>query len=345
MKQLMIVCLLLIGLVLVVPSILVVGFSDGDSASQSTYTEEGPVVSEEEVEEVWIEGAEDAAETVAVFRSERSVVEHIPFEDYIVGVVAKEMPAEFELEALKAQALTARTYIIQLMGVEENLPLGADVTDTDLHQVFSNDEELREQWGSEYDWKIARIREAVYATEGMVITYDGYPIDALYYSTSNGLTENSEEYWSNEYPYLRSVESPWDLESPRYLGHKEMSVGEFEEKLGISVAEHGIGQIVGRTTGGRVEKVVFGDKEFTGREIREELLGLNSADFTWERRGDTIHIETRGWGHGVGMSQYGAHGMAQEGHSFEEIIHHYYQGVEISEVNQVMSAMVAKESR
>ncbi|MBU9723414.1 MULTISPECIES: stage II sporulation protein D [Bacillaceae] len=343
MKQLMIIGLVLMGLILVLPTILVLGFNK-EEASQIDM--ESPNESDPDVEEVWIdETVVENQETVAVFRTEAEAVEHVPFEEYIVGVVAREMPASYELEALKAQALTARTYLIQLMTMGNlEIPHGADITDTESHQVYASAEELQEEWGSDYEWRIARIQEAVKATEGMIITYDGAPIDALYFSTSNGYTENSEEYYSYEFPYLRSVESPWDLESPRYYNEVTMSVAEFEEKLGINVAETGLGEIVGRTTGGNVAKVAFGDVEYTGRQVREEKLGrdiIASSDFTWERRGDTIHIETRGWGHGVGMSQFGANGMAQEGHDFRDIIHHYYQGVEITEANQVMRSLMA----
>ncbi len=325
---------------LVVPTILVVGFSN-DEPGLTTYeteqTDEQPPLITGEPEEV---------EHIAVFRSEEEIIEEVPFEDYIAGVVASEMPATYEMDALKAQALTARTYIMQLLttGSDINLPDGANVTDTVMHQVFKNEEELNEEWGSEYEWKMARVKQAVYETSGKIITYNGEPITAAYFSTSNGYTENSEEYWSNEFPYLRSVESPWDVDSPRYEGETVMSVQEFEQKLEVTIDSGPPGEILSRTTGGRVAKAEIGGVEFTGREVRD-LLDLDSSDFQWERQGNMISIETKGWGHGVGMSQYGADQMAKEGYDYEEIILHYYQNVEIEEAEDVLGLIIAHQNR
>ncbi|MDG5787290.1 stage II sporulation protein D [Evansella sp. AB-P1] len=343
MKGVVGVGLILVTLILVIPSVLVVGFSN-DEAGLTSYdsSEKAPSLLKGD-------GAgmldEDEA-VVRVFRSETETVEEVNFEDYIVGVVAREMPATYEVEALKAQALTARTYIIQMMtsGSDIQIPSGADITDTVQHQVYSNEEELLERWGEEdFEWKLARVKQAVYETSGQVITYNGSPITATYFSTSNGYTENSEDYWQSEIPYLRSVESPWDVNSPRYLGEKTIEVSVFESILGVTLSGETVGQVVNRTPGGRVALVNIGGKEFTGREIRE-LLDLDSTDFSLTRRGNSVIIETRGWGHGVGMSQFGADGMAKDGYTYEDIIDHYYYNVKIEEVDQVLGAMMAAES-
>ncbi|MCR6112335.1 stage II sporulation protein D [Bacillus sp. A301a_S52] len=339
MKKLIFSALIFVGIVLLVPTLLV---TTGGSALEE-FNEELSIVGNDNKEVDDTEVKEEPPnsvgqiEQVAVFRSGTEVIENVPLEEYIVGVVASEMPASYEMEALKAQALTARTYLIRqlLEGGDLNLPKGADVTDTELHQVFQNEAELEEAWGGDFDWKISRIRQAVYETEGQVITYGGEPITATFFSTSNGYTENSEEYWENEIPYLRSVESPWDIESPRYKDKREFTIEEIETRLQVTIQDSDLGEINARTTGGRVAELTIDGHTFSGREIRE-ALELDSSDFTWEIKGDKVVIETRGWGHGVGMSQFGADGMAREGYSYEDIIYYYYNGVTIEEAESVL---------
>ncbi|WP_416147742.1 stage II sporulation protein D [Salipaludibacillus sp. HK11] len=345
-KRFMLVIIIFMVAILVIPAILVTGFSTATSDSELNITihEEEELVDGADIgspvpEETEIEETEPSSmiETVSVFRSSNETIEEVSLEDYIIGVVASEMPASYEKEALKAQALTARTYLIRLLldGDGLNLPEGSDVTDTVMHQVYKNDEELQELWGNDYEWQITRIRQAVLETEGQVITYDREPITATFFSTSNGYTENSEEYWENEIPYLRSVESPWDTESPRYMGEKSMTVEEFQGALDIQLDEGEVGEIISRTTGGRVATVKIGEESFTGREVRD-ALELDSSDFSWTRSGENIVIETRGWGHGVGMSQFGADSMAKAGNTYRDIIEHYYHNVDIEEATTVI---------
>ncbi|WP_019243171.1 MULTISPECIES: stage II sporulation protein D [Bacillus] len=287
---------------------------------------------------------EDTSIEVAVLRSASNQVEKLPLEKYIVGVVAAEMPANFELEALKAQALAARTYIINQMlyGGNNNLN-GADVTDTVKYQVYTDDAELKKKWGPEYDKNRQKIIKAVLETEGMILAYDNQPILAQFFSTSNGYTENSEDYWKNSYPYLKSVNSPWDRKSPKFLGSKTISVAEFEQKLGVKINNsQKIGTIEKRTSGDRVATVNFGGKRLTGKQIREKL-DLRSTDFEWKRKGNSIIITTKGLGHGVGMSQYGANGMAQEGSSYKQIVQHYYQGINIISSDTLVDKIVAQK--
>jgi stage II sporulation protein D len=269
--------------------------------------------------------------TVLVFRTSKEVVDDIPLEEYVMGVVSSEMPATFELEALKAQAIAARTFILKLMlnPGSTKVPKGATVTDTVDHQVYHNMPELQELWGDDYEWRISRIKEAVLITKGKILTYDGEPITASFFSTSNGYTENSEDYLTEEIPYLRSVDSPWDGQSLRFNGKKEFSLTDFEQKLDASLPSDGsVGAIVERTDGGRVAKVNINGEELIGRDV-VDLLDLDSSDFSWQRTGETVVVETRGLGHGVGMSQYGANGMAKEGSSYEGILNHYYRGVSL----------------
>lgn len=288
----------------------------------------------------------DSGVKVAVYRFAKGKLENIPLKDYLVGVVASEMPAEFGQEALKAQALTARTYIVKQMLSNENhlgLPKGAQVGDTQMNQVYKGKDELQKIWGKDYGWRIKKIIAAVEDTSGQILTYHGQPITATFFSTSNGYTENSEEYWASSLPYLRSVASPWDKNSPMFSRQTVMSVGEFETKLGVHL-QNGptIGTIIERTAGKRVGKVNFNGKILTGKEIREKL-GLNSSDFSLERKGGQIIIQTRGYGHGVGMSQYGANGMAAEGKTYQDIVKHYYRGIEIASAADMLATITARK--
>jgi stage II sporulation protein D len=324
--------LVIIGL----PALLVLPFSEGKSAA---YEEAKP----QDQQKVTQELTSDIS--IPVYRTNEKKVENIPLEDYVVGVVASEMPAEFELEALKAQALTARTFVIRqlLNPVDLNLPNGAVVTDTVMFQVYKSDEELRQLWKADYDWKKKKITQAVYETQGRIITYEGEPIEASFFSTSNGFTENSEDYWKKALPYLKSVESSWDEESPKFHAQKVIPITEVESKLGVQIAGNNeIGNAAVRTEGNRISTLEINGKTFTGRKIREEL-DLNSSDFSMKLQGDSVVFDTKGFGHGVGMSQYGANGMALEGKNFQEIIQHYYQGVQISETQSYASKITAKK--
>ncbi|WP_232333919.1 stage II sporulation protein D [Thermoactinomyces intermedius] len=282
---------------------------------------------------------------VKVYLTESKKVVQLPLEEYIYGVVAAEMPADFHKEALKAQALAARTYIVDRLERKDYSDLSkwgkeakkAHVTDTVNHQAFKTDDMLKKEWKARYETFRNSIREAVKETEGQIITYRGKPIYAAFFSTSNGYTENSEEYFKHKYPYLRSVSSPWDRMSPKYIHRHTLSWDEFvsrlEKKTGQAVslpASTGtrLIRVTGRTEGKRIAKIRIGDQTFTGREIRE-ALGLASTDFDVEVRGDQLQITTRGYGHGVGMSQWGANLMAKQGKKVDEIIRHYYQGVKI----------------
>jgi len=322
-------------IILLIPTLLVTPFmeqSKGKLGEELTVAKsEVPVLAESPLE-------------VPVYRSQTKQIESIPLEEYVIGVVASEMPAEFETEALKAQALAARTYITkQLMNGPISTPDGAAVTDTQMHQVYKNPEELKAIWGDKYESKLQKITAAVAATQGKILTYQDQPIDASFFSTSNGYTENSEAYWTEAIPYLKSVKSSWDKNSPKFYDKKVITIKDFESKLGVKLdtSSGTVGKITELTPGKRVAKVEIDGKQFTGRQIREEL-GLKSSDFTWEIKGDSVVIETKGFGHGVGMSQYGANFMAEDGKTYEEIIAHYYNGTKVSEAEPFLSKYTAK---
>ncbi|MFK9091495.1 stage II sporulation protein D [Bacillus salipaludis] len=344
-KPLIVLASLLIALTLIIPAVLVLPFSGERHASGKLGEDLTKKGGSQAKEAKATSTKADAAVEVAVFRSAKSKIENVQLEDYLVGVVAAEMNADFKEEALKAQALAARTYIVNRLISKDTMgvPKGAQVTDTQVHQVYKNDDELRKQWGADYNWKRKKILDAVRATGGQILTFEGKPIDALFFSTGNGYTENSEDYWGGSFPYLRSVSSPWDKKSPKFSNQKVLTVKEFEAKLGVKIGTGStIGKIVERTTGKRVGKVDFSGKVLTGRDIREKL-DLKSSDFVWERKGDNIVITTKGFGHGVGMSQYGANGMAEEGSDYQEIVKHYYQGVEITSAEPMLATITAQK--
>jgi stage II sporulation protein D len=294
--------------------------------------------------------AEDVPATqsvmVPIFMTKENHVDTITLEDYVRGVLAAEMPIDFELEALKAQALAARTYLVKrlLDGDSSNVPVkDAIVTDTVVHQAYLGDEELKKKWpGPEYAANMKKLNQAVAETQDYVLTYAGKPINATFFSTSNGYTENSEDYWGEYEPYLRSVPSPWDSKlSPRYKETVTFSLGELRKKLGVGTISQSVSgasaiQVLSRTAGHRIKEISIGHHIFTGREVREKL-GLNSSQFEWHWKGDQLEITTYGYGHGVGMSQWGAEGMAKEGKKAEEIVKYYYTGIELTRAGALLS--------
>ena len=292
---------------------------------------------------------ESSEQAVSVYLTATGEVETLPLEDYLVGVVAAEMPAEFELEALKAQAIAARTFIVRRLqlGDRSGVPEEeADVTDAVSHQAYHSRTILEKDWSlPEYKDKLNRIKQAVLETRGIIMTYNGQPINASFFSTSNGYTENSEEVWSNQVAYLRSVPSPWDVKlAPEYKQTVSYSREEFLSMLGIvsrkpnktSTAAQPSIQVKSLSTGHRIKEVVIEGKSFSGREVREKL-NLRSSQFSWKWNGDRIEITTYGYGHGVGMSQWGANGMALEGHKAKEILRHYYTGISFDQASRMLS--------
>ncbi|RLQ94751.1 stage II sporulation protein D [Falsibacillus albus] len=337
-KFILLIVAVLLVLTFAVPSLLVLPFSDGNANGK---LDERLSLKSKKADNSWM----TKGPAVAVFRSEQKKVEKLPIEEYVIGVVASEMSAEFDEEALKAQALAARTYIIShLMNKDSGgVPDGADVTDTVQHQVYKNLDDLKRIWGSDYDWKLKKVTSAVKATAGQIITYKDEPINAAFFSTSNGYTENSQDYWENTVPYLQSVASPWDKESPKYTAQKTISISDFEKELGVKLGNSGsVGTITSRTPGKRVGTIEIGGKKFTGREVREKLA-LNSSDFSWVRKGDHLIITTKGYGHGVGMSQYGADGMAKQGKNYKQILAYYYKGIQITSDDKYVTKVTASK--
>lgn len=272
----------------------------------------------------------EQSEIVRVKRESTGIIEEIPLEQYIMGVLSGEMPVNFELEALKAQAVAARSYVLKKK--EKTAQETYDVVDTVSNQVYLNDQELKEKWGKTYNEKINKIKRAVLETEGEYLTYNGQVIEAFFFSTSVGATENSGEVFQQQLPYLVSVESNWDATvSPVFQVSYNISLADFYTKLNLPYQKVVTIQITKTTSTGRVKELVINNKTFTGSQIYQ-TLNLKSTYFTITQTGTNIHIETKGYGHGVGMSQYGALGMAKEGYHYDQILKHYYQGTEIKKI-------------
>lgn len=259
---------------------------------------------------------------VTVYRTNGSVVE-IELEEYLIGVVAGEMPAAFNSEALKAQAIIARTYTLKAISQNKKL------TDSVSTQIYIDNGQMQAKWGSDYTKYYNKIKSAVDSTSGLYITYNGGYIDAVYFSTSNGYTEDAKYVWGNDIPYLKSVESKWDIGTTSYSKRVNKTFGEVSNILGFNVDENTKIKNIIRNESNRITSITIGDKTYTGVQIRT-LFNLNSADFDIEITSSGFTFTTRGYGHGVGMSQYGANGMANAGYSYEEIIKYYYQGVSIT---------------
>lgn len=277
------------------------------------------------------EREKEQEQLVRVYITEENRVETVPLESYVKGVLAAEMPISFELEALKAQAIAARTYIMRRLTLHNDSEMEkkqADVLDTVQHQVYIPAEQLEDRWeGEEKKKNMAKLQRAVDETKGQIITYDGEPIEAVFFSTSNGYTENSEDYWGQPVPYLRSVASPWDkAQSPRYEESQTFQKEELYRRLGLTGKKAGSKltmKVIEKTEGNRIKSIKINGELFSGREVRERL-GLASSQFSWKIQKDNVTITTTGFGHGVGMSQWGANGMAKEGKTAEQILHHYY---------------------
>ncbi|KUK11095.1 MAG: putative membrane protein [Clostridia bacterium 41_269] len=320
MKKLILWLLLLLASTAAVPLLILTLFSHGDGELMDGIKYGGP--------------------EIKVFNSKTKEIMTLPLEKYLVAVVAAEMPAEFPSEALKAQAVAARSYALKKMkgGLNNQLHPGAHVcTDYNHCQAWISPEEMKKRWGKKAPDYFKKITQAVLDTKGIVLTFQGRLIEPVYHSTSSGRTENSEDVWQAEIPYLRSTASPWDKKSPKFMQKISIPLEEVDRKLGTDLSavpastfSHSSPvQIIDYTDTGRAKAVEIDGRVFSAQEIREKLC-LPSTAFTCRIDGGEIIFITKGYGHGVGMSQYGAKGMAEEGYTYQEILKHYYTGISLS---------------
>ncbi|UNC93656.1 stage II sporulation protein D [Candidatus Contubernalis alkaliaceticus] len=279
--------------------------------------------------------------TIQVWHHQEKQIREMPLEEYVAGVVAAEMPASFEPEALKAQAVIARTYALGQTLTSggrgcDNHP-SADICTSDQHcQAWISREDVEEKWSEqkrEEYW--GKIVSAVQGTQGMVVTYHGEPVDAVFHSTCGGHTDNSEEVWSASAPYLKGVECSYCQHSPWAQKETIYSLNEFSELMShfpkaspVSAYSTPTFLSVNRSSTERLMTLQVNDLTLTGHELRN-LLSLPSTRVSWKVEQNKIVFTTKGFGHGVGLCQYGADGMAKEGYDYREILKHYYQGVDV----------------
>ena len=252
-------------------------------------------------------------------------IEKYELEEYIIGVVGAEMPASFNKEALKAQSVVARTYALK--SIKNNKQLTSD----NSTQNFKDNNELKKMWGSSYNTYYNKIKSAVLETKGLYLSYNNDYVDAVYHSTSNGNTEDAVYVWGNSVPYLKSVSSEYDNTNKNYSSSITLTYNEISNKLKNSIDSNTKFNIISKTSGNRVKEIEINGTTYSGVEFRK-LLNLRSADFSIENNGVNVVISTNGYGHGVGMSQYGANGMANNGSSYTDILLHYYTGVSIKNI-------------
>lgn len=266
---------------------------------------------------------------IRVKDTQNNTITEVPFEDYIVGVLAGEMPISFELEALKAQAVAARSYAMKQMAYNKDKDY--DVVNTVTNQVYLTEDYLKSVWKDEYVNKINKIKTAVLETYNEYLDYNGNVVEAMFFSTSVGYTENSEEVFANEVPYLRSVSSTWDEISPVYEVKYSFSLSDFYKKLNLDYSDKITLEVLSKTSTGRIKQIKINGVIFQGNSVMS-LLNLKSNHFSINQNNDKVNIVTKGYGHGVGMSQYGAQAMALNGYNYKEILSHYYQGTTIKKI-------------
>ena len=259
---------------------------------------------------------------ITIYRSNGSVI-NLNMTDYLIGVVSSEMPASFNLEALKAQSVLARTYALKAKQT------GKKLTDTVSTQSYIDIDQMKNKWGNSFNTYYNKIKNAVENTNGEYLSYNGNYIEALYHSTNNGKTESSLDVFGNYYPYLISVSSEYDKNASSYLRTINMPLDTISNKLGLSLNNDSVINILSYTDGGNIKEININGNNFSGKKVRE-LLGLRSADFDISISDNNANITTRGYGHGVGMSQYGANGMANAGYSYKDILSHYYPGTTLT---------------
>lgn len=335
MKRIIEIIILIILITFSVPII----FTQKFKTKETVATENEEQKAEQNVEQQTNQYTYSKHGTIKLLHHESGEVEELPIDEYLLGVVSAEMPASFEEEALKAQAVVARTYTVYTIEHGNSKHEGADICDDyKCCQAWISKDDRLNKWEEESrqnNW--AKIEEAVNSTIGKIVTYNGEAIDAFFHSNSGGKTEEVANVWGGaNLPYLQSVETSGEDEYTQYLSEVEFTKTEFEEKIKSSHSDFKIDynqqdciKTLETTQGERVKTIKIGNLELSGVEVRT-LLGLRSANFAVEINNDKIKFTVKGYGHGVGMSQTGADALAKQGKNYEEIIKHYYSGVEIN---------------
>ena len=257
-------------------------------------------------------------------------LQQMELEEYVACVVLAEMPASFESEALKAQAVVARTYALKRHRSDNKHEGGAVCTDPACCQAYCTREAYLKKGGSISS--VEKVFQAVESTRGQVITYNGTLIEATYFSCSGGRTEDAVAVWGADIPYLQAVDSPGEESATHYMDTVTFSVKEFAQRMGLEQSRltgNWIGAIT-YTSGGGVDTIRFAGQQFSGTTVRQKL-NLRSTAFVITAVGSTVTVTTKGYGHRVGMSQYGAEAMAVSGKNHRQILSYYYQGTTLEE--------------
>ncbi len=286
-----------------------------------------------------IEEAEVDRETEITLLTDGAVVT-LPLDEYLAGVVAAEMPALFPEEALKAQAVAARTYTMKRASeTPDSSHKGAMVCDDPNHcKAYNPISQFVANWGASGGDYEEKIKAAVEETDGEILLYEGAPISAVFHSSSAKRTEAAADVWGRDVPYLQSVESVGDAEAPNYESTVAVPIETFKQTVratysGADFTAHPLFGDAVRSDAGGVKTIPVGGVNITGRELRV-LFGLRSANFTVTQEGEDVVFRTVGYGHGVGMSQYGARGLALQGMEYREILAHYYSGTQLGKIEK-----------
>ena len=324
MKKIIILILFVVLITLILPFAIV-------SLSEKTKAEQKMEVREELSEQ-------SEAKVIAVYIKDEDRVENMEMSQYLKEVVSAEMPADFHIEALKAQAVAARTYLINRKNAfsdseKPEYHKGADIcTDSTHCKAWISEKRRRELWGDKAEENWQKISLAVDETEGVIITYEEEPISAVFHSTSSGMTENSEDVWGGSVPYLRSIKSEGDKVSPKYSSESGFSVEEYKRIIEKNVVGvdwgKGLYSDILRSDAGGIISLKVGGVTIKGTEFRR-IFSLRSTNVEIITEGDKVSMSSKGYGHGVGMSQYGANFIANQGMGYEEILKTYYSGVDV----------------
>lgn len=280
--------------------------------------------------------------TIKLLHKKTNEIEEVALDNYLYHVVSAEMPADYEIEALKAQAVVARTYTIYKINNKKHD--NADICDdSTCCQAWVDKDTRFARWDEnkrEENWN--KIQKSVNETQGKIITYDNKPINAFFHANSGGKTEIPVNVWGGTgLPYLQVVETAGEEGYTQYASEISFTQAELTEKLKSKYSDIVIDinnledvKIIEYTDSGRVKTIKFGNHEISGVEART-LLGLKSTNFEIKKEDDKIKFTVKGYGHGVGMSQTGADAMAKQGKNYQDIINHFYKGIEIKEVNSL----------
>ncbi len=337
MKKIYVILIIFIFCTFAIPIIFTKNTVSGKDVSETNEIQEENVIQEVQM----IDYDYKQYDTIKLLHADTGEIEELPLDTYLLGVVSAEMPANFEQEALNAQALVARTYTIYSIVHNQDKHGEADICDdSNCCQAWISKEDRMARWEEaerESNWR--KIEVAVNTTAGRIITYNGEVIDAFFHSNSGGTTEAPVNVWGGtNYPYLQSVETAGEDAYSQYSSEVVLTKEELQNKILAKHSDFTIDynqsdciQILEYTESGRVKTIKIGNLNLSGVEVRS-TLGLKSANFEVTIDGDNIKFAVKGYGHGVGMSQTGADSMAKSGSNYEEIVKHFYTGVEITEM-------------